>query len=71
MYAHYYYNKNIDKNGNHEVHKEECSYLPELQNRVYIGYTNSCSSAIQRAKNETGKTNFDGCYYCSYECHKG
>ncbi|RKQ13531.1 hypothetical protein D8M05_15665 [Oceanobacillus bengalensis] len=71
MYNDYYYNKNTDKNGNHEVHKDSCSYLPKSQNRVYIGYKNDCSSAIQKAKNDTGKSNFDGCYHCSNSCHKG
>ncbi|GAA0441684.1 hypothetical protein GCM10008983_18510 [Lentibacillus halophilus] len=71
MYDHYYYNKNTDNNGNQEVHKNDCSYLPDLQNRKYIGYENSCHSAIQRAKDDTGETNFDGCYHCCYACHKG
>lgn len=67
----YYYNKNIDKNGNHEVHSRDCSYLPDIHNRMHIGYAANCSSAIRKAKIDTGKSNFDGCYHCSYECHKG
>lgn len=71
MYAFYYYNKNTDSRGNHEVHREDCSYLPSSQNRVYISYEKDCHSAIQRAKNATGKTNFDGCFFCSRACHTG
>lgn len=67
----YYYNKNLDSKGNHEVHTSECSYLPAALNRVMIGYENDCNAAIQRVKKETGKTNYDGCYHCSYPCHKG
>lgn len=71
MYKFYYYNKNLDKNGNHEVHTDDCSYMPIPINRVFIGYEKDCYSAIQRVKNETGKQNFDGCFYCCYDCHKG
>jgi hypothetical protein len=33
----YYVNKNAQSNGDHEVHKESCSYLPNLENRIYLG----------------------------------
>lgn len=71
MANYYYYNKNTDSNGNHEVHTSNCSYRPNSSNSVLIGYENSCQSAIQQVKNQTGKSNFDGCYYCCNECHKG
>ena len=67
----YIYNRNTDSKGNHEVHTTICSYIPDYINRVEIsGNHSSCSSAIRKAKSETGKTNFDGCYYCSRSCHK-
>ncbi|MDD4729270.1 MAG: hypothetical protein PHN55_11045 [Dysgonamonadaceae bacterium] len=71
MYKHYYYNTNTDNKGNHEVHTGDCSYLPEIKNRNYIGYKDNCKDAIKEAKEATGKTNFDGCYYCCNPCHKG
>jgi len=71
MYQHYYYNSNIDDKGNHEVHTENCSYLPNIQNRNYIGYETNCQDAIKKAKETTGKSNFDGCYYCCNPCNKG
>lgn len=71
MLNHYYYNKNIDRRGNHEVHIETCAYLPDRNNRVYIGYESNCRAAIQRAIRETGQSNFDGCFYCCRECHTG
>ena len=71
MLQHYYYNKNLDSRGNHEVHAGTCSYMPAAHNREYIGYESSCQAAIARVKVSTGKSNFDGCFYCSNACHKG
>lgn len=71
MSKHYYYYKHLDKKGNHEVHDEHCSYLPDVLNREYIGYVSDCESAIKRAKRDTGKNNFDGCFWCCRECHTG
>lgn len=71
MYKHYYYNDNLDEHGNHEVHTEDCSELKKVHSRSYIGYKTNCQDAIQLAKEKTGKTNFDGCYYCCNPCHKG
>jgi len=71
MYQHYYYNLNLDARGNHEVHTGSCSYLPAISNRAYIGYESDCHQAIRKAKLTTGKSNFDGCYYCCNPCHHG
>lgn len=70
-YAHYYYNKSVDSNYRHEVHTKDCSYIEPLNNRVYIGYYSNCTDAIREAKNKSGKYNFDGCYWCSRNCHIG
>lgn len=67
----YYYNSNLDEKGKHEVHTEGCNHLPTLSNRILIGYEQNCKAAIQRAKKETGKSNFDGCFFCCNECHIG
>jgi len=61
----------LDNKGNHEVHEDGCSYMPSYSNRVMIGYESDCSSAISHAKRDTGKSNFDGCYYCCRPCHTG
>ena len=45
----YYFNDNTDSNGYHEVHTEDCSYLPAIQNRTYIGYFSNCHDAIKEA----------------------
>jgi len=71
MYQHYYYNVNVDDKGRHEVHTGTCLFKPSPQNLRYIGYEASCAQAIQKAILQTGKYNFDGCYHCCRECHKG
>ncbi len=63
----YYVNKNAQSNGDHEVHTTGCSYLPEEQNRLYLGDFSICQLAIIKAKTYYLKS--DGCYYCSKECH--
>ncbi len=34
----YYVNKNAQSNGDHEVHKSDCAWLPEVENRKYLGW---------------------------------
>lgn len=46
----YYVNINAQSNGDHEVHTEGCSYLPDLQNRIYLGYFSNCYDAVREAK---------------------
>ncbi|RLD59582.1 MAG: hypothetical protein DRJ01_11100 [Bacteroidetes bacterium] len=65
--ANYYVNKNSQANGDHEVHKEGCSYMPDVSNRIFLGNFLSCKDAVEEAKKHYSKSN--GCYYCSNECH--
>ncbi len=67
----YYFNNNTDNNGYHEVHTEECTFLPSEWNRTYIGSFSSCREAITYATIAYPGKTFDGCYFCCYECHKG
>ncbi len=46
----YYVNRNAQLNGDHEVHKEGCRYLPTAENRIYLGQFSSCREAVQEAK---------------------
>lgn len=64
---HYYVNKKEQANGDHEVHTGSCSYLPIPENRIYLGYLNSCADAVREAKKYYSQSN--GCYYCSKACH--
>ncbi len=63
----YYVNKNAQSNGDHEVHKESCTRLPETHNRINLGDFGSCGPAVQQAKKHYSQVN--GCYYCSPNCH--
>lgn len=63
----YYVNNNSQSNGDHEVHKSGCSFMPLTENRKYLGEFYSCSSAVTEAKKTYTKAN--GCYYCSNSCH--
>jgi hypothetical protein len=65
--AKYYVNENAQPTGEHEVHKEVCSYLPDYSNRKYLGDFSNCREAIRETKKYYD--NVDGCYYCSNECH--
>ncbi len=65
--AKYYVNDNAQSNGDHEVHKEGCSYLAEIVSKTYLGDFSSCHDAVRKAKEIYRQSN--GCYYCCYECH--
>jgi len=63
----YYVNKNAQSNGDHEVHQSGCSYMPDPQNKLYLGVFSNCHEAVREAKKHYARSN--GCYFCSYECH--
>lgn len=65
----YYVNRHAQENGDHEVHTESCTFLPEEQNRVYLGNYLNCKDAVREAKKIYPQSN--GCYYCSRECNTG
>lgn len=67
MNKHYYVNKNAQPNGDHEVHTENCDFLPDVLNRVYLGYFDSCEKAVTEAVKIFPQSN--GCYFCARECH--
>jgi len=46
----YYVNKNAQPTGEHEVHKDDCSFLPDSENRIYLGYFDNCKDAVNEAK---------------------
>ena len=63
----YYVNEEAQPNGDHEVHTKNCDYLPEIQNRKYLGVFSNCHKAVKEAEKHFAQVN--GCYYCSKECH--
>lgn len=64
----YYVNIHAQSNGDHEVHKEGCSYMPSSENRINLGDFSNCHSAVRKAEDLFPTA--DGCYWCSPECHK-
>ena len=65
--ARYYVNKNAQSNGDHEVHRYDCSFLPVAENRIYLGDFSHCSYAVAKARQYYNQVN--GCYFCSRDCH--
>lgn len=65
--AKYYVNDNAQSNGDHEVHKDGCSFMPSVSNRTYLGDFSNCQDAVKEAKKKHSKSN--GCYYCCNACH--
>jgi len=65
--ADYWVNRNAQANGDHEVHRQGCDYMPS--NRLHLGDFTSCRSAVSEAKKTYSQSN--GCYWCSRECHTG
>jgi len=65
----YYVNRNAQANGDHEVHKEDCEFLPLEVNRIYLGYFTNCQDVVKKAKESFKQSN--GCYFCSRECNTG
>ena len=63
----YYVNKNAQPGGEHEVHDEDCRYLPSSDDRKELGSFSGCKDAVKEAKKHY--TEVDGCKTCSKECH--
>ena len=62
----YYVNNNAQANGDHEVHKKGCTYMPT--NKTALGQFSSCHGAVAEAK-RLGYKRANGCYYCCNACH--
>ena len=54
--AYYYVNKNAQSNGDHEVHKSGCSWLPKEENRIYLGNFDNCKDAVKKAEKKVKMT---------------
>lgn len=62
----YLVNKNTGEKGEHEVHKTDCRYLPDEENREPLGYFDNCKDAVKKAREKYSTA--DGCGKCSPEC---
>lgn len=63
----YYVNQTKQSNDDHEVHTDDCRYLPSSANRKYLGEFSNCKPAVTEAKKTYSKSN--GCKTCCNECH--
>ncbi|TMP88347.1 hypothetical protein CWC05_02620 [Pseudoalteromonas ruthenica] len=63
----YLVNKRAQSNGDHEVHEDTCNHLPDLSNRMNLGWHADCVSAVREAKKMYNTAN--GCKFCSEYCH--
>jgi hypothetical protein len=63
----YYVNMNSQPNRDHEVHTTDCSFMPDSDNRIYLGDFASCQPAIAKARQYFAQSN--GCYFCARQCH--
>lgn len=63
----YYVNRQAQVNGDHEVHKQTCAFLPIPSNQLALGFHSNCREAVRAAKVHYYQSN--GCYWCSRECH--
>jgi hypothetical protein len=66
--AKYYVNTQAQSNGDHEVHKAGCAWMPDPKNRKDLGEFTSCEGAVKDAKKTYPKT-ANGCKHCSPDCH--
>jgi hypothetical protein len=68
MASKYYVNDKEQSNGDNEVHKAGCAWMPDEKNRTYLGEFDSCEGAVKEAKKTYPKT-ANGCKHCSNACH--
>jgi len=62
----YYVNIDPQSDGQHEVHKSECTHLASREDRLYLGIFRNCQDAIQEAEKHYPAV--AACNSCSPEC---
>ena len=67
----YIININAQNNGDHEVHNftAGCSFMPNNENQIDLGWHPNCQSAVAEAKRRWPTHRINGCYYCANTCH--
>jgi hypothetical protein len=66
----YRLNLNMQPNGDHEVHADDCRYYPTLTYDV-LGRYRDCETAVAEAKRKHPKKAINGCVHCARPCHTG
>ena len=65
--AQYCVNNRAQTNGDHEVHRQGCQYMPGDYTR--LGEHVTCYTAVAVARQIYPQSN--GCYFCSRDCNTG
>jgi hypothetical protein len=65
----YYVHIKAREDGTRVVHREDCQYVPNPENRKALGDAASCETAMHRARDDFDR--IDGCATCCTECHSG
>ncbi len=65
----FYLNKNEQKTGEHEVHRNGCVYLLLMNNKEYLGFHPNSKSAVAKARLLHLFWTIDGCATCCPESH--
>jgi hypothetical protein len=62
----YFVAKNMNLNGYHEVHTQDCTLLPDIDDLFYLGSFTNCLPAVEKAKRFFNLVT--GCAKCSKQC---
>ena len=63
----FYVNKNAQSGGEHEVHRSNCAWQPDAENRIYLGDFTTSQASVKEASNYYSCV--DGCEHCCPESH--
>lgn len=63
----FYVNKYAQPTGEHEVHRFNCAWLPDAENRIYLGDFSISQAAVKEARKYYSCV--DGCKHCCPESH--
>ena len=63
----FYVNKYAQPTGEHEVHSSNCAWLPDAENRIYLGDFATSQAAVKEARKYYSCV--DGCKHCCPESH--
>ena len=50
----FYVNKYAQPTGEHEVHRSNCAWLPDAENRIYLGDFATSQAAVKEARKYRG-----------------
>ena len=63
----FYVNKYAQPTGEHEVHRSNCAWLSDAENRIYLGDFATSQAAVKEARKYYSCV--DGCKHCCPESH--